>query len=416
MNVTDNKARLFEMIIGGKGLQYVMDACAELVGNPFVFANQSLQLVAKCTACADYPDVFQWIEDFGGEKLRVGQEASEAGYFRDIYAGDAPVYGRITGISSHWVAARVRLKTHILGNILMADCRTPFTEDYRELLPLVCQTIAFALQQPGKAEPNHQNYAPLLIELLAGNLTHIEDEQALRAQFQLMGKPLPKTIQVLVARSVETPTAIDPYILDAQLGSQFPSSLGVIYKNDYVRILDGKLSFDDIQERLLKYVHTPGIRFGLSWRCCSILRMRQAYLQADGAIRLCPGEKEGLLPFYTAVGPYLLEQAAQHSGIAPEGLLLPEVIELLRAKDGLQRLQDLAAYLSCGRNTTRAGELRGIHKNSMYYRLDRTMELTGLDLDDDDICVMLTLSLTLLGLLPFAPEVSVLNLCGQNKK
>lgn len=413
MNATENKARLFEMIIGGKGLQYVMDACAELLGNPFVFANQSLQLVAKCTACGDYPDVFQWIEDFGGEKLRVGQEASEAGYFRDIYASDEPVYGHITGISSHWVAARVRLKTHVLGNILMADCRSPFTEDYGELLPLVCQTIAFALQQPGKAEPNHQNYAPLLIELLAGDLTHIEDEQALRAQFRLMGKMLPNTMQVLVARSAETPTAIDPYILDAQLGAQFPSSLGVIYKNDYVRILDGKLSFDDIQGRILKYVHTSGIRFGLSWRFSSTLRMRQAYLQADGAIRLCPGEKDGLLPFRKAVGPYLLEQTAQHSGMDIEELILPELAGLLEAKDGLQRLQDLAAYLSCGRNTTRAGELRGIHKNSMYYRLDRIMELTGLDLNDDDTCVLLTLSLTLMGFLPFCLQET--DLCEPNK-
>ena len=44
------KAQLFEMIIGGKGLQHVMDACSDLLGNPFVFANRSLQLVCKSSS------------------------------------------------------------------------------------------------------------------------------------------------------------------------------------------------------------------------------------------------------------------------------------------------------------------------------------------------------------------------------
>lgn len=50
MKSTDYKAQLFEMIIGGKGLQHVMDACSDLLGNPFVFANRSLQLVCKSSS------------------------------------------------------------------------------------------------------------------------------------------------------------------------------------------------------------------------------------------------------------------------------------------------------------------------------------------------------------------------------
>ena len=86
---------------------------------------------------------------------------------------------------------------------------------------------------------------------------------------------------------------------------------------------------------------------------------------------------------------------------------MPEILELLEAKEsvGFERIQDLAAYMSCGRNVTRAAELRGVHKNSMYYRLDKIMDMTRLDLNDDDVCVQVTLSLTLMGFLPFSPSI-----------
>lgn len=416
MNTMDYKARLFEMIISGKGLQYVMDTCAELLGNPFIFANQSLQLVAKCSFCEQYPEIFSWIENCDEEQLRIGQEASDAGYFRSIYREDAPVYGRITGIPVRWVAARVRIKSHILGNILMAECQSAFIEEYRELLPLVCQTVAFAFQQQEQQVRSNQNYVPSLVELLEGDTAHFPDEEALRTQFQLLGKPFPRNLRILVVRSTQIPATVDPYILDAQLTSQFPTSLGVSYKNDYIRILDGNISLGSVVEKVTQYIPISDICCGVSWVCTSVFQIRQAYLQASAAIRLRKNRHTArIYSFDAVVGPYLLEQATQANGLSPAAMLLSEVMLLLESKDGVQRLWDLAAYLSCGRNTTRAGELRGIHKNSMYYRLNRIMELTGLDLNEDDTCVQLTLSLTLLGILPFHNQEFIPDLCEPNK-
>ena len=104
----------------------------------------------------------------------------------------------------------------------------------------------------------------------------------------------------------------------------------------------------------------------------------------------------------------MLEQAAAADNMSADSLIMPEIQTLLNDKDNIQmgRIWDLAAYLSCGRNVTRAAELRGVHKNSMYYRLDRISELTQLDLNNDGVCVQLTLSLFLLGFLPFHPSCS----------
>lgn len=403
---SDFKARLFDMIIRGKGLQYVMDACADLLGNPFVFANRSLQLVCKSSSCSQFPEAFGWFENHRDEYLQVAREADEAGYFNSIYAGDAPVYGTISGISAHWAAARVRLKNQILGNILVSDSQRPFPEEYQELLPLVCQTIAFSLQQSGKYDYRRQNYEALLIELLEKNSVYSLDEASIRENFKLLGQDLPPEMRILIVRPTSPQHPVNLAVLDAQLRSQFPLSLGIIYKNDCVRIFRDKLSREAIEERLLKYMHTEYTVYGISRKFMSALSIHDAYLQADAAIRLSravPGRR--LYSFDDASGPYLLEQAAAADNMSADGMIMPEIQTLLSKKEDifLDRILDLAAYLSCGRNVTRAAELRGIHKNSMYYRLDRIMELTHLDLADDNTCVQLTLSLLLTGFLPFHP-------------
>lgn len=403
---SDFKARLFDMIIRGKGLQYVMDACADLLGNPFVFANRSLQLVCKSSSCSQFPEAFGWFENHRDEYLQVAREADEAGYFNSIYAGDAPVYGTISGISAHWAAARVRLKNQILGNILVSDSQRPFPEEYQELLPLVCQTIAFSLQQSGKYDYRRQNYEALLIELLEKKSVYSLDEASIRENFKLLGQDLPPEMRILIVRPTSPQHPVNLAVLDAQLRSQFPLSLGIIYKNDCVRIFSDKLSREAIEERLLKYMHTEYTVYGISRKFMSALSIHDAYLQADAAIRLSravPGRR--LYSFDDASGPYLLEQAAAADNMSADGMIMPEIQTLLSKKEDifLDRILDLAAYLSCGRNVTRAAELRGIHKNSMYYRLDRIMELTHLDLADDNTCVQLTLSLLLTGFLPFYP-------------
>lgn len=403
---SDFKARLFDMIIRGKGLQYVMDACADLLGNPFVFANRSLQLVCKSSSCSQFPKAFGWFENHRDEYLQVAREADEAGYFNSIYADDAPVYGTISGISAHWAAARVRLKNQILGNILVSDSQRPFPEEYQELLPLVCQTIAFSLQQSGKYDYRRQNYEALLIELLEKNSVYSLDEASIRENFKLLGQDLPPEMRILIVRPTSPQHPVNLAVLDAQLRSQFPLSLGIIYKNDCVRIFRDKLSREAIEERFLKYMHTEYTVYGISRKFMSALSIHDAYLQADAAIRLrraVPGRR--LYSFDDASGPYLLEQAAAADNMSADGMIMPEIQTLLSKKEDifLDRIQDLAAYLSCGRNVTRAAELRGIHKNSMYYRLDRIMELTHLDLADDNTCVQLTLSLLLTGFLPFHP-------------
>ena len=96
-----------------------------------IFSNRSLQPVCKSSSCSQFPEAFGWFEPHSDEQLRIGLEADEAGYFKSIYAGDTPVYGTISGISANWVAARVRLKNHILAMSWYPTASIPFPRNIR---------------------------------------------------------------------------------------------------------------------------------------------------------------------------------------------------------------------------------------------------------------------------------------------
>lgn len=403
MKNSNYKEKLFDIIVSGKGLQYVMDACSDLIGNPFVFSNQSLQPICRSASCEQFPEVFDWLENQHGERFQYAQEAARAGYFRAIYAGDEPVRGMISGNSANWIAARVRFKKQIIGNILVADCLCPFTDEYENLLPLVCQTIAFAVRQSGERH-GLLNYAPLLMGLLEGRTEDNIDEDSIRTNFKLLHHILPGTMRILVMRSANEEYLTDLGFLDAQLFSQFPSSVGIIYKGDCIRVIDGAVDLEIIEERLKKYVYSDYKVCGISRVFLSPLAMHDAYLQADAAIRLGKtGKERKIVCFDDVAGPYLLEQVTEAHNMSVEGIIVPAIFRLLALGEyeGIEKIQDLAAYLSCGRNVTQAAALRGIHKNSMYYRLNKILELTGIDLASDNTCIQLTTSLSLLGYLPF---------------
>lgn len=407
MNISEYKAKLFEMIMSGKGLQEIVDDCSALLGNPFAFANRSFQLVFKSTSCDAFPDVFGWLDEWGEDTFKVADEAVKAGYFKAIYSSDAPVPGTITGLKANWMAARVRLKDQILGNILVSDSQTPFSGEYEELMPLVCQTVAYVLKQSSVEAVPSNNYESILVDLLEGSASGT-DERIL-SHLKLLGHSIPREMRVLIARRVHSDAYGNRLALDAQLRSQFPTSLGVIFKNDCVRILDASLPLERIQERLSSYLNTEDYGFGLSRRFDSVLDLRDAYLQADAAIRLGNKAADGVNQFNDISGRYLLEQATAARHLSVKGMIVPEILALLSTGED-DRVQDLAAYMSCGRNVTRAAHIRNIHKNSMYYRLDRICELTGLAMDDDDVCVQVSLSLCLLGYLPYREKHHVLPL------
>ncbi|MFD6249627.1 PucR family transcriptional regulator [Streptomyces roseolus] len=112
-----------------------------------------------------------------------------------------------------------------------------------------------------------------------------------------------------------------------------------------------------------------------------------AWREASTAARAATAQPRlGPVAQWAGIGPYRLLAALYHPEVDPvvAPLLAPAHAELARTAE---------AYLDYAGQAGRTAAALGIHRQTLYYRLSRVEQLTGLDLDDGEDRLLLHMSL-----------------------
>lgn len=402
-DIAQKELRLFEALLGYRGIQSLMDLAAELLGNPLFFSDRGMSYSLASSYDGPQADLFRAATSGDQENVeRRVYDAARKGYFDWIYAHDEPIEGTAIDDPCHYLSARVRDGADAIGHICVVDLRRPFEEGDRELLPVVCQCVAFELRRKADTSSWTIPYGPLFSGLLAGGGM---GEAEARRQAEMDGLRVPARMLLLVARVTDSTKAVSLAFLRSQLLQAFPGSFGIVRENECAHVVNAEAGVDEVERRIAGSVYTGGMEVGLSWEFRELTGIHTAYVQADAALRLAPMSGEAapgtvrLARFADAMVPLLAEALqSPHSSVPLAALVMPEVALLAETnrRDGTDHLGDLASYLACEGNVTRAARVRHVHKNSMYYRIGRLQELSGIDLSDTGGHLALRLSVELL--------------------
>ncbi|MEV7725739.1 helix-turn-helix domain-containing protein [Streptomyces sp. NPDC087917] len=134
----------------------------------------------------------------------------------------------------------------------------------------------------------------------------------------------------------------------------------------------------------------PGGRItaGLSDPFRALTELPAAWEQADAAARAAAAQPRlGPVAQWSAIGPYRMLAALAASPVddpATRTLLGPTHRELARTAE---------VFLDCAGQAGRAAAELGIHRQTLYYRLGRVEQLTGLDLDTGEDRLLLHMAL-----------------------
>ncbi|MGW3495793.1 PucR family transcriptional regulator [Streptomyces sp. NPDC001020] len=119
-----------------------------------------------------------------------------------------------------------------------------------------------------------------------------------------------------------------------------------------------------------------------------LTELHTAWREASAAARAALAEPRlGPVAQWSAIGPYRLltslpPQAAHDPAV--QALLSPAHRELARTAE---------VFLDCAGQAGRAASQLGVHRQTLYYRLSRVEQLTGLDLDDGEDRLLLHMAL-----------------------
>ena len=398
MDLAEKKLALFDAHLSHKGLQHLVDCAAALFGNPLFMADMSMVVVCKSSDMGDGQTDWSASNDLDRQMGAVRQ-AADAGFMDWIYHHDQPVIGEFAG-QPRYLSARVRDGGQVLGHVVVVETGRAFEADDEALLPVFCQTLSYELRRTSEGEFSQEVAEPLLHELISGTT---RQESDVRRLLKELGYVVPPSVRLLLLSQTDTRHVVSATFLRAQLKQAFRGSVGIMHEGSCLQVIDGSLGVQEVTGTLDSSVYMGGLSASLSRPFREVTLLDQAYKQADAALRLSELAGESVMVTYDDVWALHLRELAMGDDVRSWKAFVPPELQLLKefdVRDKTEYVQSLAAYLNCGRNVARAARALHVHKNSMYYRVQRIEELVGIDLSDERICFLLQMALALEGIGP----------------
>ncbi|MFD6891327.1 PucR family transcriptional regulator [Streptomyces sp. NPDC059957] len=131
-----------------------------------------------------------------------------------------------------------------------------------------------------------------------------------------------------------------------------------------------------------------GVTAGVSDPVRALTELPAAWQQATAAARAAAaGPRLGPVAQWSAIGPYRML-----ASVAEDALDDP-VARALRGPANPELARTAEVFLDCAGQAGRAAAALGIHRQTLYYRLSRVEQLTGLDLDEGEDRLLLHMAL-----------------------
>ncbi|WP_405114362.1 helix-turn-helix domain-containing protein [Paenibacillus sp. FSL K6-1217] len=389
------KGRMLEACVAGKGLDAIVSAAAELLGNPVIIIDGSYRILAS--------------SDCGGVTDPIWSDNLHKGYCSyDFIAAVHQMKCVQTGIESleayevecsgsqvTKLVAKVRIGSKPVGNVIVLGSTRPIHQKDHDLAGFTAELVAAEMaknsfyRNSGQAEYE---------ELIYGLLENEESGQMLVQERLRSGKLLPKgrlSVLVLDLAGYEAASKYNGYLRD-QLHQYFREERLIFYHEHMVGVCEG----DAVASRsrgdepgLREFLVTHQIRLGISREFTDLTDCRKYYLQALKALEIgrmvWPHEPRVLYAdvlLYDLLSPYAQRDSREVSH--PALTVLREFDE----KHHADLYHTLYSYLKNNRQLQKTADELFVHRNTLRYRLRQIDELIQLDLSQIDQVLRLYMS------------------------
>ena len=299
------------------------------------------------------------------------------------------------------LAVAVRAGGEALGSIWVSEGCEPFRPGSREALREAARVAALHLirHQAGESITRRRR-SELLRAVLGGSAELLPDALGRRGPFSVLALTIAATDQA--TRTIWAERAFDIVSLHCERRRQAACVAvdGVLYvalAGPQASLAHARPAADEIVALLAQRLPAPP-RAAIGSAVQAPRELAQSRAEAEQALAATAGTVEpGTVVHVDDVrGTILLDrlrELAAHDPSLREGPLA-----MLRAHDaerGTQFIATLAAYLDAFGDVGLAARSLEVHPNTFRYRLQRLVELAGLDLDDPDERLLLHLQLRL---------------------
>lgn len=400
---------ILDALFAGNGLQAIADKGFELLGNPIFINDTSLKSLARSRGVVvDDPTMNAIIERGYLDQRTINSLRSDR-ILRKLADGEPPFivkeWSEARGIpyaQYGWLQAGVRIRGTFVAIMAVFGCFEPYSDYAIEWVEGLCKLAAIELQKSEFFIQTHGLiYEALINDLLERRLT---DTKTIQLRLKALEIVLHPDLYVVSVRRERQDAAREGahLISHSRLREILPGSMSVDFRGDVVLLLSRKkgapvLGAEEHAD-LIDYLESNQWVAGISNVFTDLSEMSRFYQQSVKSMELGRQiDAAGVLHHYAHYAIFHAFEACAGEVDLRE-ICHPGLRQLADSDDLADRelLQTLSVYLSDLKNPTGVAADLHIHRNTLFYRINKIESLLGCDLDRGDVIFDLLLSFKLI--------------------
>ncbi len=388
------------------GIQHLLDLSEPVLGCPIAVLDPAFKCLAITSSFDTDDRVFRELMELGyltQESFNILRD--NKCFTRDHYTGETLILppDSIKEYTSTFTAVLDEDGAHVRYEILMLFCNFPYSDGLFQLYLHLQGKLMHYLKEEASTDDSHARYEYFVIDLLE---EHCASEMELRERSQYFLDQHPDNFNAVVIR-LNNSTEMYRKYAHFTLKSLFPEYRFVHYRDSilfFVNLGNPNQHLEPHAQvtlsRLNDYLKQADAYAGVSIRFRELKDIRQAYFQAESALRLGKmlgtednrGQEKQIF-WYSDYYVYHILDAA-HERIPELDLLNALYKEIVQydAAHHTDYRHILLTYLHHGRNYTDAAKELHMHRNNVIYHIQRMSELFQMNLDDPELRMQILLS------------------------
>ncbi len=394
--------QLLDALAGESGLQHLVELGYEIFGNPVLLIDTSLKTIAfSNTEVKDDPVWNEYVTSGYASLSSVNYYTSNK-LIQLVNQSEFPFLWTDPYSKYPRIMSKIVIGGKQIALLSIIAHEKPFQDIDLELAILLSKAIAIELQKNKFIHYSrgvmHENF---IEELLTGKT---KDGKIIQERIKVLNIRFSKNLYTLaldISGFDNSKTSLA--YLRNELENQIPNSKAVIYDDKIVSII----SYDDHDQfykseikKLKMFLKTYHLYAGMSRCFHNLEEVQEHYFQSLDALRL--GMLLNKEEYFHPYEEYAIYHFAESSGV--ENLRKnchPALLKLIEYdnQNNTDYTRSLYTFIIHSKNITESAKSSNIHRNTMFYRLEKIESIMDIDINNSNTFLHLHLSFKILELL-----------------
>lgn len=401
-NLDSVTVKLLDSLSKGYSFQQLVDLGYEILGNPFAINDYSGKTIAiiRVPGAEDDP---QWhelsIQGYNSTDF-ISYYLNQEKLIQKMNETSFPIFWKDRRIKYRRILGKIEARGKQLGTIGVIEFNRPFEERDLALVDVYCKALSAEMQKDKFVQSaKGLMYESFIKDLLDGVIT---DSQEIMERIKHIGLDLKNNIYIMTIDITEFDNTYQSLSqIRNLLENMIDNSKAIIYNNYIVAIVscnNETYMKDFLLPKIREFLNKDRMSAGMSRSFENAEHLRVHYRQSLEALQLGRHlNKDGpLFSYADYTVSHMISLCARHSELPM--CCHPKVIELMEydRENNSVFTKTLYAYIINLRNMSDAANASSLHRNTMTYRVEKIRELTGMDLEDNELLFQLYLSFKVL--------------------